>query len=117
MSADLRQLATWLKSAADKLGFDLAGVAGVGEFPELAAFPDWIAAGHAGEMKYLEARNEAGELKRSALAHAAPWARSVIVCALNYNSAAPLSTDPAPAGSAWISRYAWGGADYHDILL
>ena len=46
-------------------GFDLAGIASVREqdFPELNAFSDWIDAGHAGEMKYLEKRTEAGELR------------------------------------------------------
>jgi epoxyqueuosine reductase len=42
----------------------------------------------------------------------------VIVCAVNYNSAAPYSTDPAPSGTGWISRYAWfKNADYHDAIL
>ncbi|KAA3661397.1 MAG: tRNA epoxyqueuosine(34) reductase QueG, partial [Calditrichaeota bacterium] len=42
-------------------------------------------------------------------------AKSIIVCGQNYNTAYPLSTDPAEPGQAWISRYAWGD-DYHDIL-
>jgi len=37
-------------------------------------------------MKYLEARDEQGRLKRASLSHAAPWARSVVVCAINYNT-------------------------------
>ena len=55
-------------------------------------FLDWIAAGHAGEMKYLESRDDQGELKRASLARVAPWAKSVIVCAINYNTAHPYST-------------------------
>jgi epoxyqueuosine reductase len=40
-------------------------------------------------------------------------AKSVIVCAINYNTGHPLtSQDPA---RAWISRYAWG-KDYHETL-
>ena len=75
-----------IKRLASEVGFDLAGVAGVADTPEHRFFPHWIADGRAGEMRYLEARNEAGELKRASLSNAAPWARSVVVCALNYNT-------------------------------
>ncbi len=51
-------LASAVKAAARSAGFDLAGIASVHDFPELARFPEWIAAGHAGEMKYLESRDE-----------------------------------------------------------
>ena len=85
--------------------------------PELKYFPPWIAAGRAGEMKYLEARDKQGRLKRESLAHAAPWARSVVVCALNYNTEQPYSTPASDSGRGWISRYAWGHQDYHDSVM
>jgi epoxyqueuosine reductase len=50
-----------------------------------------------------------------------PELRSIIVCALNYNSGRPYSTEAnsAPQDAhmprGWISRYAWGD-DYHEIL-
>ena len=69
-------LAAQIKQAALQAGFDLAGIAPVGDFPELEYFPQWIASGHAGEMKYLEARDEAGGLKRASLRSAAPWEAS-----------------------------------------
>src|SRR5258708_39284944 len=55
-----------IKHAATAAGFDLAGVASVRDedFPELAAFPEGIEAGHAGEMKYLEKRTETGGRRR-----------------------------------------------------
>jgi epoxyqueuosine reductase len=73
-----------------------------------------------------------GDLRRSM-----PWARSVMVCAMNYNAAAPRSVDAAARSQGWIARYAWSGAagagsevaatvpsgavpsgaDYHDVLL
>ena len=106
-----------VKRAAVQAGFDLAGVAPVGEFPELEYFPHWIAAGHAGDMGYMEARNQQGELKRASLRNAAPWARSVIVCALNYNTAQPYSTEVQDATRGWISRYAWSVRDYHQVVL
>ena len=108
--------------AARDAGFELVGIAPVEDSPELEYFPRWIAEGHAGEMKYLEARDEQGRLKRASLAHAAPWARSVVVCAINYNTAQPYSTDARNHSAenqerGWISRYAWSQQDYHDALM
>lgn len=108
---------TSVKKAALAIGFDLAGVSGVGEFRESETFPGWIAQGRAGDMKYLEARNQAGDLKRATLRNSAPWAQSVIVCALNYNSAEPYSTEVTDPVRGWISRYAWSRRDYHDVVL
>lgn len=104
------------------LGFDLCGVAPATNFPELAHLGQWLAAGNAGEMKYLH------DERRRSPSRVVPDARSVIVCALNYNSSPPRSTE-APAEnlssasdahgsrgpSGWLSRYAWGD-DYHDVL-
>ena len=73
-------------------------------------------------MKYLERRDEHGRLKRASLAHVAPWARSVVVCAINYNTAQPYSTQAEGQSThararGWISRYAWSHQDYHDSLM
>ncbi len=106
-----------IKRAAADAGFDLAGIAPAGDHRELEFFPAWIAAGHAGEMKYLEARDERGELKRAALARVAPWAKSVIVCAINYNTDNPYSTEVHDQDRGWISRYAWSREDYHDAVM
>ena len=106
-----------IKRLALEAGFDLVGIAGTAQTSEHRFFPEWIAAGHAGEMRYLEARNVSGELKRASLANAAPWARSVIVCAMNYNSDQPYSTHAGTTSQGWISRYAFLQRDYHDVLL
>jgi len=106
-----------IKQLARDAGFDLCGIAPVREFRELQAFPVWIADGKHGEMKYMESCDEAGELKRASLARIAPWARSVIVCAMNYNTDHPYSTQSQDPGRGWISRYAWSREDYHDVLL
>ncbi|MGA2371264.1 MAG: tRNA epoxyqueuosine(34) reductase QueG [Candidatus Korobacteraceae bacterium] len=113
----ISNLKSELKRLALEAGFDLAGVAGVADTPEHRFFPAWIADGRGGGMKYLEARNEAGELKRASLANAAPWTRSVVVCALNYNSDQPYSTHAGAPTQGWISRYAWSRRDYHDVVL
>ncbi len=106
-----------LKRLACEAGFDLAGVAGVAETAEHRFFPGWLAEGYAGELSYLEKRNEAGDLKRASLANTAPWARSVVVCAVNYNSGQPYSTHAGTTSQGWISRYAWSQRDYHNVVL
>jgi epoxyqueuosine reductase len=115
-------------------GFDAAGIAGVPEpgseedYAELRRVEPWLAEGRGGEMEYLKRRDDAGRLLRSSLRIAMPWARSVIVCAKNYNTAAPKSIDAAEVEQGWIARYAWTGApksigeglrpsDYHNVLL
>ena len=103
-------------AAARAAGFELAGVAPVGEFPEHDHFKSWIDAGRAGDMQYLAARDDAGELKRASLRTVAPWARSVLVCAANYNTAQLYSTAAGNSSQGWIARYAWG-EDYHDGML
>jgi epoxyqueuosine reductase len=113
----LNDLPTRIKQSARAAGFDLCGIAPVRDFGELQVFPGWIANGKHGDMKYMEAQDEAGELKRASVARVAPWARSVIVCAINYNTAHPYSTQTADASRGWISRYAWAREDYHDAVL
>jgi epoxyqueuosine reductase len=124
---------------AQAAGFSTAGIAPVplpgepADYPELNQFEpyfeSWIERGYAGEMEYLKRRDQENRLLRSSLRIAVPWARSVIVCAANYNADAPKSIDPASPESAWIARYALTGyqpgeaegttrpSDYHDVLL
>jgi len=111
------QITELIKQAAHDAGFDLAGVAPVHDFDELDRFREWIAAGRAAEMKYMEARDEAGALKRSSLRSTLPWVRSVVVCAINYNTAQPYSTQVADPNRGWIARYAWGREDYHEAVM
>ena len=113
----ISQITDLVKRAAQDAGFELAGIAPVRDFEELAYFPQWLADGHAGEMKYLAARDDSGKLKRESLQTAAPWARSVIVCAINYNTAQPYSTQVDDRSRGWISRYAWSREDYHESVL
>ena len=90
-------------------------------------FTEWIRAGRSGTMQYLARTNDAQELLRAHVATPFPWARSAIVCLVNYNSAQPKSTDAAPPSAGWIARYAWSSridadgqrrpADYHKVLL
>lgn len=103
----------WIVEQAAGQGFDLCGVVRAKKFSELDLAKEWLARGHAGEMKYLS------DPRRIDPQSIMPGLRSIIVCALNYDSAAPRSTDALqldqiePRG--WISRYAWG-QDYHEVL-
>jgi len=107
---------TWIVGSAKELGFDLCGVVRAERFPELDKFAEWLERGYAGEMKYLE------DPRRADPSLVMPGVRSVIVCALNYNTRHPYSTEAAAraevdGGSSrgWISRYAWGD-DYHKVI-
>jgi epoxyqueuosine reductase len=110
----------WICAQARSAGFDLCGVAPLTGLDDLKYLPEWLDRGHAGEMNYLHdpRRADPGLLMEGA--------RSLIVVALNYNSAPPYSTSVAAAADArneggsasprgWISRYAWGD-DYHEVL-
>ena len=121
----------WIEQQVRQAGFDLAGIAAVpGERTAANAesssrFDLWVAAGRAGEMEWLKRVDDTGRLVRGDLHRSFPWARSVVVCAINYNPDAPRSIDKAPAGTGWIARYALSaraddtsrGSDYHDVLL
>ena len=124
------------RKLARQAGFTEAGVVSLPYAEagrDAARFEEFIDAGHAGSMAYLERRNEAGELIRGRIDRPFPWARSVVVCMASYHADAPLSTDATKAGTGWIARYAWTGredqrgrkdeqgqtrpSDYHKILL
>ncbi len=141
---DAAEHTPWLVEQARALGFDLCGVARARDLEELAHLPEWLARGHAGEMRYLS------DPRRLDPARILDGAGSLIVCALNYNTPQPYSTEvPATTESenrnsefetraqqaaplqanrvadmksaatngprGWISRYAWGD-DYHEVL-
>jgi epoxyqueuosine reductase len=92
-----------------------------------ARFAEWLDAGRAGSMHYLERKNEEGHLLRTRPQIPFPWVRSVLVFLTNYHSNQPRSTDAVAQEKAWIARYAWSGkpspnggvrpSDYHKVLL
>jgi len=112
-----QSLKSTVLAAAHGEGFELAGIAPAGDFSEHRNFEEWIDAGRAAEMHYMDARDDSGGLKRSSLRRVAPWARSVVVCAANYNTAQPYSTERSDRSRGWIARYAWSREDYHDAVL
>lgn len=101
-----------IREIALACGFELAGVAQAEPLPERAWYQEWVAAGFAGEMRYLTDRR-AGV--RDDPRNLLPSARSLIVVGKLYNTPWPYSTKFTDAERAWISRYAWAD-DYHDVL-
>jgi epoxyqueuosine reductase len=104
-SAEIRDLAR-------QCGFELAGVAAAEPLAESGWYHDWMAAGFAGEMRYLAGRRAQ---VRNHPRHLLPAARSLIVAGKLYHTPRPYSTAMDDAALGWISRYAWGG-DYHDMM-
>ena len=97
-----------LKQQALELGFQLAGACPAVTPPGLDRFRQWLAAGYAGEMRYLADRADACQHPRFVL----DGCRSLLMLATVYPSA---DLSPAAAGEGKISRYAQGD-DYHDLL-
>ena len=109
---------SWVVEQAKAIGFDLCGVAAAEDLADPARverLDEWLARGYAGEMRYLH------DARRGDPARVVPGAKSVIVCALNYNTPHPYSTEAAADNAigreprGWLSRYAWGD-DYHEVL-
>jgi epoxyqueuosine reductase len=117
----------WLVATAKSLGFDLCGVTRAEDLAPPEHRQEWLDRGYAGTMRYLH------DPRRADPARALPEAQSVVVCAVNYNTAHPYSTEAAAANAAstavasgpgaaavsgpkgWLSRYAWG-EDYHIVI-
>ena len=105
----------WVVEQAVAIGFDLCGVAAAADLADSERLDEWLARGYAGEMRYLH------DARRADPARVVSGAKSVIVCALNYNTPHPYSTEAAADNAigseprGWLSRYAWGD-DYHEVL-
>lgn len=116
-SPDATPLTAELKQAARDLGFSLVGVAPAVAPPGYPRFLDWLNRGFAGEMGYLERRKHAYAHPEGVL----PAVKSVVMLGLNYNTPPAkqrrqATVSPVSSGGARVSAYAWGEADYHDLV-
>ncbi len=100
-----------LHRLAAELGLDLIGVASVGPTPHYVEYRQWIEAGLAGGMAYLQ--HPDAVTRRADPRRILPEARTVIVVAAGYAGA---PHPPLPPLHGRVSRYAWG-EDYHRWLL
>jgi epoxyqueuosine reductase len=103
------ELTKRLKAEAQALGFTLAGVCPAVTPQGASRLTEWLARGYGGEMDYLAERQAAYEHPR----HVLDGVRSVLMLGLPYRTAEP---QPVMPGQGRISRYAWGEADYHDLI-
>jgi epoxyqueuosine reductase len=92
-----------IKTRALELGFDLVGIARLGDVASAGHFDAWIEAGYAGDMGYLER----GAAKRHDTRLPFEGVRSAVVVAMNYGGTQP----PGP-----VARYARGD-DYHELMV
>jgi len=91
-----------VKQFAREVGFDLCGIGSCARVPRNGIVPCMDRRRTPREMRYLESRDDAGELKRSSLSRVAPWARSVDRVRRQLQHRASYSTqadDPSVAGS------------------
>lgn len=103
------QLTRDLKAQARQAGFELVGVCPAVTPGGLHRLHAWLDAGYAGEMRYLSARREAYGHPR----HILDGVRSLMMLGMRYRTAEPAACG---VGQGRISRYAWGEADYHDVI-
>jgi epoxyqueuosine reductase len=106
---DAGELTSKLKARAGELGFWLSGACPAAAPPGATRLDAWLSAGYAGQMDYIAERRDAyGDPGR-----VLDGVRSVLMLAMNYRTAEPA---PTRRGQGRISRYAWGTADYHDVI-
>jgi epoxyqueuosine reductase len=96
-----------LKRRARTLGFDAIGIAPLEPNPHAFALDRWLAAGYAGEMRYMERQAE----KRRDPRRIMPGAMRAVVTLTNYFHGS-ASRD---AGHGRVAQYAWS-TDYHRVL-
>jgi epoxyqueuosine reductase len=101
-----------IRELARACGFELAGVAAAMPADDRARYHEWVAAGHAGEMRYL---TDHRATVRDDPRHLLPSAKSIICVGKLYETPWPHTPDFTDEARGWISRYAWGD-DYHDVL-
>jgi epoxyqueuosine reductase len=103
------RLTQLLKQEAERIGFDLVGVCPAVTPAGIQRLQDWLDAGYAGEMQYLASRLEAYRHPSGVL----KGARSIVMLGMHYRTVEPQTP---VAGEGRIARYAWGSADYHDVI-
>ncbi|MCC9657945.1 tRNA epoxyqueuosine(34) reductase QueG [Rhodopirellula halodulae] len=110
-----------IRQTALSEGFAAMGIAPAVTSAGFHQLVDWIESGYAGTMDYIDRRREAYRHPSGVL----PGAKSIIVLAMNYDSADPKAltelrsdrrNDPSHTSYGRVARYTWSGEDYHDVI-
>ncbi len=109
MSISTDDLTSLIREEALQLGFSAVGICPAVTPTGLHRFHEWLDAGFAGQMQYLEDRREAYAHPKYVL----DGVQSIVMLALNYKSE-PIP--PLGPGQGRVSRYAFGELDYHDWI-
>ena len=114
-TADRTELVAAIKRWSAELGFAATGIASIDLGAEESRFHDWLAAGFAGRMAYLERHGT----KRTRPAELVPGTVSCISARIDYwphaADAADAATVLAEPDRGYVSRYALG-RDYHKLV-
>ncbi len=103
------QLAAQIKERARELGFAACGIAAAAPSQTVSALEKWLANDFQAGMDWM--KRPESVTKRADIREVFPNAKSVIVLALNYRTAAPFNEEK----HGKIARYA-RGFDYHEIF-
>ena len=98
-----------LKQRVRELDFQLCGVCPSSSPAGSAKLSEWLAAGYAGQMDYIEARQEAYSDPNYVL----DGVRSLVMLGMMYSTSTP---NVPTSTQGRVARYAWGTADYHDVI-
>lgn len=107
--SDSTQLTAYLREQAMELGFELVGACPAVTPTGYHRLLEWLERGYAGEMQYLPNRAHAYQHPNSVL----PGVTSILMLGMNYYTS-PRNTPTDGQGS--VASYAWGEADYHDVI-
>ena len=103
------EVAKKLKQRARELGFELCGICPSSSPLGATRLDEWLAAGYAGQLHYIADRRVAYNDPQHVLA----GVRSLVMLGMVYGSAEPT---PPSTSQGRVARYAWGPADYHDLI-
>ncbi|QEG41870.1 tRNA epoxyqueuosine(34) reductase QueG [Roseimaritima ulvae] len=109
MTDDRRALTEWLREQARELGFHLFGVAPAVTPQGFHHLVQWIDSGYHAQMDYIPDRLTAYQHPSGVMEGVC----SLVMLGFPYRTVEPPPSQPLHGR---VARYAWGAADYHDLI-